>query len=160
MAKTTKPSITSRVKRTSSKIGSRMSNTLGSTMQHITDTKTEGVGTYVKASGNKYSSFTGKRTIQGLKRGQAYKLEKQALKNEALKINAKPEMIRAIGSAFAQNTVAPTASLGASYGAAKATNLFQNNNTNVSSLISGGANVAGKNNDEETESIQDQFQIR
>jgi hypothetical protein len=130
---------------------------MASAMKHITDTKTEGVGKYAKG---KYSRTLSGKTVEGLTRRQAYKLESKALKNERLKINAKPEMIRAIGSAFAQNLAAPSAGLAATAGS----NLinYKNNQTsnNVTSLIGGGAQQAGKDNEEEIESLQDQYQVR
>lgn len=135
----------------------RRSNVMANTIKHITDTKTEGIGKYAKG---KYSRTISGKTVNGLTRRQAYKLESKALKNEKLKINAKPEMIRAIGSAFAQNLAAPSAGLAATAGSNLINNYKDNQTNNVTSLIGGGAQQAGKDNEEEIQSIQDQYQVR
>lgn len=108
-----------------------------------------GVGKYATGT---YSSLTGKRQINGLTRRQAAKLEKMALSNEALRINSKPAMIKAIGTAIASNLAAPSTATSL----AVTDNLISKNP--VQKLIDGGANQAQKDNDEE--SIKDQYQIK
>lgn len=115
------------------------------------DTDTQGVGKY--ATGQYSSAVKGKQ-IKGLTRRQATKLEKLALQNEALKINARPQMIKAAGTAIAQNLSAPSATASV----ALVDKMTTKSQDNVSSLINGGAGLAQKDNDEE--SLQDQYQIR
>lgn len=125
----------------------------------LTETKVQGVGAYAKNAKSTYSkAFTGK-AVKGLTRTQAYKLEKAALNNEKLKINAKPEMIKSVGLALASNTASPAAGL-TTVGVTDA--LTKNKDFSVSSginnLISGGAQETDSNNAEE--SIADQYVIK
>lgn len=83
------------------------------------------------AQAYKLEKMVQKRISKGsMSAKQRYKLEKEAVRNERMKINSKPEVIKAVGQSIAMNTAGPSAGYAASAAA-----------TNVNKLTSGGANV-------------------
>lgn len=110
------------------------------TNSKLFDTGSKGIGKYVKT--NKPIS------------GRAYRLEKNALRNERLAINSKPEIIKAAGQALAMNITPNTASYAAGLGLSKANNtanqkINSQSSNQINNLVNGGIGQAGTSNEEE-----------
>lgn len=122
---------TAKTSMSKTKMGTSRSPSKMSGLAKVTSTESKGTGKYAK------------RSSTPLTNRQAYKLEKQSLKNEREAMATKPQIIKAAGQAFAMN-VAPTASsYAASAGVAKG--LSQQTND----LINGGMKQSGTSNEEE-----------
>lgn len=132
-------------------------NTMSAIAKEALNTDVKSVGSYVKPNSSYSKAFSGKQ-VKGLTRSQSYKLEKNALKNERMKISSKPETIRAIGQAIAMNTTGAQGGLAMGItnsmnNAQKNATQNQNTNKSVNELIDGGVNFAGKDNEEEENSL-------